>query len=201
MSDSRWTMTRRQMLGATAAALVLPLLESKPLAALTTRYDFAARVFSPAEFALVDELSDIIIPTDEVSPGARAARVAGEIDRRLADSLDPVQVKAWHDGLRAVEALSRQMNGTTFLKSTPEQRVAVVTKMASTEDETPGSRRRRRANPNSSLGGFYRQLKGATVRAYGFSTAARPASSWRTAPRIPWSRSTGSKPLTTIGTR
>ena len=55
------------MLGATAAALVLPLLESRPLAALTTRYNFAARVFSPAEFALVDELSDIIIPTDEVS--------------------------------------------------------------------------------------------------------------------------------------
>jgi hypothetical protein len=114
----------------------------------------------------VDELSDIIIPTDEVSPGARAARVAGEIDRRLADSLDPVQVKAWHDGLRAVEELSRQMNGTTFLKSTPEQRVAVVTKMASSEDETPGSRRRRRANPNTSIGGFYRTLKGATVRAY-----------------------------------
>ncbi|MBW8768960.1 MAG: gluconate 2-dehydrogenase subunit 3 family protein [Gemmatimonadetes bacterium] len=166
MSDSRWTMTRRQMIGATAAALVLPLLDSRPLAALTTRYNFAARVFSPAEFALVDELSDIIIPTDEVSPGARAARVAGEIDRMLADSLDPARVKAWHDGLRAVEDLSRQMNGTTFLKSTPEQRVAVVTKMASSEDETPGSRRRRRANPNTSIGGFYRTLKGATVRAY-----------------------------------
>jgi Gluconate 2-dehydrogenase subunit 3 len=158
-------MTRREMLGATAAALVLPLLESRPLAALT-RYNFAARVFTPAEFALVDELSDIIIPTDEVSPGAREARVAGEIDRRLADALEPAQVKAWKDGLRLVEALSREMNGTTFLKSTPEQRVAVVTKMASSEDETPGSRRRRRANPNTTIGGFYRQLKGATVRAY-----------------------------------
>ncbi|PYP76232.1 MAG: hypothetical protein DMD35_19115 [Gemmatimonadetes bacterium] len=165
MSDSRWTMTRREMLGATAAALVLPLLEARPLAALT-RYNFAARVFTPAEFALVDELSDIIIPTDEVSPGAREARVAGEIDRRLADALDPEQVKRWKDGLRAVEDLSREMNGTTFLKSTPEQRVAVLTKMASTEDETPGSRRRRRANPSSSIGGFYRQLKGATTRAY-----------------------------------
>ena len=33
-------MTRREMLGATAAALVLPLLESRLLAALT-RYTFA----------------------------------------------------------------------------------------------------------------------------------------------------------------
>jgi hypothetical protein len=167
MSDStdRWTMTRREMLGASAAALMLPLLEARPLAALT-RFNFAARVFTPAEFALVDELSDIIIPTDEVSPGARAARVAGEIDRRLADSLDPAQQKQWHDGLRLVEDLSREMTGTTFLKATPEQRIAIVTRMASTEDETPGSRRRRRANPNTTIGGFYRQLKGATTRAY-----------------------------------
>ncbi|MFL5620930.1 MAG: gluconate 2-dehydrogenase subunit 3 family protein [Gemmatimonadaceae bacterium] len=158
-------MTRREMLGASAAALMLPLLEARPLAALT-RFNFAARVFTPAEFALVDELSDIIIPTDEVSPGARAARVAGEIDRRLADSLDAAQQKQWHDGLRLVEDLSREMTGTTFLKATPEQRVAVVTRMASSEDETPGSRRRRRANPNTTIGGFYRQLKGATTRAY-----------------------------------
>ena len=84
MSDERWTMTRREMLGASAAALVLPLLDARPLAALTERA-FAARFFTPAEFAMVDELSNIIIPDDEVSPGARAARVAGEIDRRLAD--------------------------------------------------------------------------------------------------------------------
>jgi hypothetical protein len=165
MSDQRWTMTRREMLGATAAALVLPLLEARPLAALT-RFNFAARVFTPAEFALVDELSDIIIPTDEVSPGARAARVAGEIDRRLADSLDTEQQKQWHDGLRLVEDLSRELTGTTFLKATPEQRVAVVTRMASSEDETPGSRRRRPATPKSTIGGFYRQLKSSTARAY-----------------------------------
>ena len=110
-------MTRREMLGATAAAFVLPLLESRPLAALTTRYNFAARVFSPAEFALVDELSDIIIPTDDVSPGARAARVAGEIDRRLADSLDTRQQQQWRDGLRAVNDLAREMAGKTFMPS------------------------------------------------------------------------------------
>ena len=53
MSDTtdRWMMTRREMLGASAAALMLPLLEARPLAALT-RFNFAARVFSPAEFAL-----------------------------------------------------------------------------------------------------------------------------------------------------
>jgi hypothetical protein len=50
------------MIGASAAALVLPLLSARPLAALTERA-FAARFFTPAEFAMVDELSDLIIPT------------------------------------------------------------------------------------------------------------------------------------------
>ena len=165
MSDERWTMTRREMLGASAAALVLPLLSARPLAALTERA-FAARFFTPAEFAMVDELSDIIIPTDEVSPGARAARVAGEIDRRLADSLDTRQQQQWRDGLRAVNDLAREMTGKTFMQASADQRIAVLTRMESMVDETPGSRRGRRADPKSALGGFFRQIKNATARAY-----------------------------------
>jgi hypothetical protein len=165
MSDERWTMTRREMLGASAAALVLPLLSARPLAALTERA-FAARVFTPAEFAMVDELSNIIIPDDEVSPGARAARVAGEIDRRLADSLDTQQQQQWHEGLRAVNDLAREITGKTFMHATADQRVEVLTQMESLVDETPGARRARRADPKSALGGFYRQLKGSTARAY-----------------------------------
>ena len=165
MSDERWTMTRREMLGASAAALVLPLLSARPLAALTERA-FAARFFTPAEFAMVDELSDIIIPTDEVSPGARAARVAGEIDRRLADSLDTRQQQQWRDGLRAVNDLAREMTGKTFMQASASQRIEVLTRMESMVDETPGSRRGRRADPKSALGSFFRQIKGATTRAY-----------------------------------
>ena len=165
MSDERWTMTRREMLGASAAALVLPLLSARPLAALTERA-FAARFFTPAEFAMVDELSDIIIPTDEVSPGARAARVAGEIDRRLADSLDTRQQQQWRDGLRAVNDLAREMTGKTFMQASADQRIEVLTRMESMVDETPGSRRGRRADPKSALGGFFRQIKSATTRAY-----------------------------------
>ena len=41
----------------------------------------------------------------------------------------------------------------------------------------------------------------ATERAYWFSTCARPSSSCRTHMCTPWRRSSGSKPVTTIGTR
>jgi hypothetical protein len=153
-SLSKWTMTRREMLGATAAAFVLPLLSSRPLDALT-RYNFAPRFFTPAEFALVDELSDMIIPTDDHSPGARAARVAGEIDRRLADMGEGERRDRWHSGLKSVDALSREMNGKSFLQASPADRLAVLTKMAAAESDpkTPAER-------------FFGQIKSATARAY-----------------------------------
>jgi hypothetical protein len=154
MSDERWTMTRREMLSASAAALVLPLLSARPLAALTERA-FAARFFTPAEFAMVDELSDLIIPTDEVSPGARAARVAGEIDRRLADTIEAEPKERWRAGLRAVNDLAREMSGKPFMQATAEQRLAVLTRMAANEEEakTPAEK-------------FFGLLKRSTARAY-----------------------------------
>jgi len=152
--DSKWTMSRREMLGATAAALVLPLLNARPLDALT-RFNFAPRYFTPAEFAMVDEISEIIIPTDEHSPGARAARVAGEIDRRFADMGESDRRTRWRAGLHSVDDLSREMNGKTFMQATPAERLAVITKMAAAESDpkTPAER-------------FFGQIKNSTARAY-----------------------------------
>jgi hypothetical protein len=151
---SPWSMSRREMLGATAAALVLPLLSARPLAALS-ELAFAARFFTPAEFALVDELSDMIIPTDAVSPGARAARVAGEIDRRLSDSIEPERRTRFRAGLKAVEDLSRELHGKRFLATTPAERLATLTRMAAAESDpkTPAER-------------FFRTIKQSTAQAY-----------------------------------
>jgi hypothetical protein len=151
----RWTMTRREMLGATlSAAFALPLLDVRPLSAFS-RSALAPRFFTPAEFAMVDELSEMIIPTDSVSPGAKAARVAGEIDRRLADTIEKDRRERWHVGLKAVNDLSRQMNGATFMKATPEQRLAVLTKMAENERDakTPAEK-------------FFGVVKSYTAQAY-----------------------------------
>jgi len=148
-------LTRREMIQATAAGTAaaaagalpalprLPIPNSQPL------------FFTPAEFALVDELSDMIIPTDAQSGGARAAGVAAYIDARLAESFEKEPPATWRAGLAAVEALSREMSGKTFMASTPEQRLAVLTRMAANEKEpkTPAER-------------FFGEIKGFTVRAY-----------------------------------
>ena len=120
----------------------------------------AGRFLTAAELALLEELGEIIIPTDEHSPGARAARVAEEIDRRLAeapayDSGAVEQRRGWREGLRMVDELAKRRFGVTFLTAEPAQRLAVVTDMAANE-----------AAPQKPEERFFRELKGEVARAY-----------------------------------
>jgi len=115
----------------------------------------APRFFTPAEFAMLDELTEIIIPTDEHSPGARAAKVAAYIDARTAEAFEAKDREMWRGGLKRVDALSNKMLGCPFLKGTPAQRVAVVITLAAHEKD-----------PKSPEDRFFAELKSATVRAY-----------------------------------
>src|SRR5207244_5474813 len=90
---------------------------------------------TPAEFALVDEMSDMIIPTDAQSGGARAAGVAAFIDGRLAEAFEKDEPQRWRAGIQAVEALSQEMHAKTFMGSTPEQRLALLTRIAAAESD------------------------------------------------------------------
>jgi hypothetical protein len=150
------TISRRKMIQATAAAagaIALPL--SKSGAPVPPLAPVAPKFFTPAEFALVDEMSDMIIPTDQQSRGARAAGVAIYIDGRLAESFEKEQPERWRAGIKAVEALSREMHGKTFMASTPEQRLALLTRIAAAESD-----------PKSDAEKFFKEIKGGTVRAY-----------------------------------
>lgn len=146
-SDRPDSLSRREMLEVTAAALAAPLLPlnaAKPPAPER----LAGGFLTADELALLDQLSELIIPTDDHSPGARAAGVAGYIDGRLAESLEPAWQATWRSGLAAVDALARKVHGRTFLHATPEQQVAVLTEMAAAKD------------------GFFHELKRWTVRSY-----------------------------------
>src|SRR6266567_8565648 len=99
------TVTRREMLAATAAALAAPLV-APGAAQAAQAASMAPKFFTAPEFALLEELSDLIIPTDPHSPGARIAGVATYIDFRLSESLDTDQQAKWHSGLAAVDAVS-----------------------------------------------------------------------------------------------
>jgi hypothetical protein len=111
--------------------------------------------FTPAEFRMVDELAEIIIPTDDHSPGARAAMVATYIDKSVAEAFEDEPRRMFREGLRVTDDLCRQMHGKTFLDATPEQRVVVVARMARNEK-----------NPKNPEERFFGQLKASVVFAY-----------------------------------
>ncbi len=146
-------LTRREMIQATAAGAAAAAAMALPLGKIAAAQ--TGKFFTPAEFAVVDELSDMIIPTDERSGGARAAAVAAYIDARLAESFEPEPPARWRAGLKAVEDLSHELNGKAFMDSTPDQRLAVLTKMAAGESD-----------PKTPAEQFFREIKGSTIRAY-----------------------------------
>ena len=79
MAEHDLEISRRQLIKIGAAATVAASLGPHRICrgAAVLR---PAKFFTPEEFALVDELSEMIIPTDAQSPGARAAKVAAFID-------------------------------------------------------------------------------------------------------------------------
>jgi len=130
--DHETNLDRRDLikLGA-AATLAVSLGVGEPLSAQAPA---GARTFlTPDELALVDELSEMVIPTDDHSPGARAARVAAYIDSRLADAWEEQERISWRDGLKRIDQLARESSGKPFMQSSADQRLAVLTRMAQNE--------------------------------------------------------------------
>ena len=161
MADNEETdLGRRELIKLGAAATLAASLGAEPLAAqspASTQTPAAARqtFFTPDELALVDELSELIIPTDEHSPGARAAKVAAYIDSRLAEAWDEQDRIDWRAGLKRVDEMSREAGGASFMQSSADQRLAVLTRMAQNEKE-----------PRQPEELFFAKLKSGVVRAY-----------------------------------
>jgi hypothetical protein len=163
-------VSRREMLKITAGAVVAAPLVGAGLKARAAGRDSAtpetvaldssaARAallfFTPEEFALVDELTELIIPTDEHSPGARAAQCAAFIDSQLAEAWEPETKDRWRQGLALVNQLSQDMNGKPFMQATTEQRISVLTRMA-----------RNQGKPEKPEEHFFGELKSRTAHAY-----------------------------------
>jgi hypothetical protein len=151
MADHDNELSRRDVIKLGAAATVAASLGVRDAAAQARVGGF----LTESEFATLDELSDMIIPTDAQSPGARAAKVAAFIDSQLAEAWEEKDRTDWRAGLGLVERLSQDMHGTPFMKSSTEQRLAVLTRMAQNE-----------AKPEKPEEQFFKELKSRVVYAY-----------------------------------
>ena len=147
-------------------ASTLPILENRvvgqhqhpdpqvPSAGASVTASEGGRFFNPQEMETIAAISDLIIPTDDHSPGARAAGVAGFIDLIVIESSNEVKA-VWREGLLAVDRMSELQFSVPFNRAGQEQQTSMLKAI---------SRNERR--PNTIEERFFVAIKGLTVDGY-----------------------------------
>jgi len=128
-----------------ASATQAPSAEAKP----------GARFFTPAQHALIEDLSETIIPADSHSGGAKAAKVADFIEQTVGEGTDDQQRALWREGLRLIELMSQHYNGKSFVDASTEEKIAVLKVLSDNAHMTDV--------PEVE---FFHELKRLTVRGY-----------------------------------
>lgn len=170
MADQKDTITRRDALkGISLGAGViaqLPVLGSgapaqdhtahmhRPAEATTKRKAEPLKFFTDEENRTVVEMSERIIPADDSSPGAKAARVNEYIDLVVSNSPESVK-QIWREGLAAINKMSREKFSTAFADSGLEQQVELLKQISKNEK-----------NPKTVEERFFRTIKNATIDGY-----------------------------------
>jgi Gluconate 2-dehydrogenase subunit 3 len=143
--------------GAVASAPLLSEAAWAQAIAVRRRATTTARglkFFSPAEHRTVDVISELIIPADDHSPGASAAKVADFIDLFLTGVGDDEQA-LWHEGLTAIDAQSVSRGGKPFAAAPAATQVAILSEISQNE-----------ADPHTVLEQFFGRIKERTLQGY-----------------------------------
>jgi len=139
----QWLKTSATLVGASllplsetagAAAPAQSTPKAPPRHAHETRA--ATRFFTPEQHAMVDELTETILPEDGRSGGAKAARVTDFIDKTLRETQDEEQRRTWKEGLPLIDSMSRHYNGKPYVDASPEERTAILTVLSENERMT-----------------------------------------------------------------
>ncbi|HYE66630.1 MAG TPA: gluconate 2-dehydrogenase subunit 3 family protein [Pyrinomonadaceae bacterium] len=90
------------------------------------------RFFTPAEMAVVTIISEMIIPADAHSPGAKEAEVPNFIDLMVSET--PQETRSlWRDGLAAIEKMSQSKFSKAFADASTEQQIKLLTEVSENE--------------------------------------------------------------------
>jgi len=169
MSDDNSKVTRRNAIKGIAVGLgtagSLPILQGNGLAqghqhgqhgaAKAPESKAAApKFFTGPQLALIATISELIIPTDDHSPGAIAAEVPVFTDLMVSESSAEAK-KLWTDGLASIDALSRTRHSVAFNEAKPEQQVLILTEISRNE-----------MKPQTLEERFFKAIKNMTIDGY-----------------------------------
>ena len=131
------------LVGTASAAASLPVISqgAAPVAGPACHMARAAadlpahhpQFFRAEQIRTLEALSETIIPADEHSPGAKAARVWEYIDEIVADA-DTKTKDLWTQGLAFLNETAKRDHGKNFEDCTADQQVALVEGISRNED-------------------------------------------------------------------
>ena len=96
---------------------------------------YVPQFFTPAEYAMLDALTEIIIPKDAASPGAREAGVSEFIDFMAAN--DTRVQQRFRDGLAWLNERAKKSKGSDFVKLASGEQEILLRSLAYREHYVP----------------------------------------------------------------
>lgn len=169
MADDKEQLTRREAIKTIGVGVgviaSLPVLGNAQELASHDHSNHSAQAAAPAkaqplkffteeENKTVIEMSERIIPADDHSPGAKAARVNEYIDLVVSESPDTAK-QTWREGLAAINRMSRDKFGKPFANASADQQTELLTGVSKNE-----------RSPQTLEERFFRTIKYATVDGY-----------------------------------
>jgi choline dehydrogenase-like flavoprotein len=110
--------------------------------------------FSLGQKTAVYQLADLIIPIDDVAPGAGAAKVAEYLDFVVANA-EKEEQRQWVEGLKLLDDLGRKCDAKPFTELTTDQQLGLLKELARAE-----------SGPRSPAEKFFVRLKGLVAEGY-----------------------------------
>jgi hypothetical protein len=96
---------------------------------------YTPRSFTPAEYRLLERLTDLIIPVEDGRPGARAAGAAAWID--MISSENDRLKSIYRTGFAWIDAAMKERGATDFVSATPAQQTALLDQIAYRRNQSP----------------------------------------------------------------
>jgi hypothetical protein len=139
--------TRRQTLkiiaGSAASTVSFPILTAAPQAVSHAAHmqareaplaPYVLKYFSKQQAGTLDALCEVIIPADDHSPGAKAAKVSEYIDVIVSSAAEPVK-KLWADGLALMNHMARDQYMHEYAQCTADQQATLMEQISRNEEQ------------------------------------------------------------------
>ncbi len=130
-----------------------------------TKQGWQPQFFSSEQIPVISELTEAILPRTK-TPGAKDLHADQFIDQLLKRVLSPDDQKSFLKGMDAFEAKSKEVNGKSFMDSSPEQRTKLLHKLESETRKTTPSIWGISMKENEGPLPFYRRVKELTLLAF-----------------------------------